>query len=108
MSPEAQKIVDDLRAHVIQEFDRLVELVQEEAVNDILARLSPTTKPKARIKTPIAPTVPQETDEEPQSSPIVHYANPADDPNYGALGSDAQPTGRHGSVTTTVTAKKGI
>ena len=42
MSPQAQKIIDDLKAHMESAFETLVNLVQEEAVNEMVGKLAPT------------------------------------------------------------------
>lgn len=43
MSPAAEKIIKDLKDHMTSAFNELVALVQEEAVNEMISKLSPAT-----------------------------------------------------------------
>jgi hypothetical protein len=110
MSPHAQKIIDDLKARIETDIDTLINLVQEEAVNEMIAKLAPTKAKvrliKERVQIPLEPVVtPIQEDDETEEEPgptLTKYANPADDPMYGMLGSGCYSSGRAGGVVTEV------
>jgi len=103
MSPAAQKIINDLHAHMEAAFEQLVDLVQEEAVNEMISKLSPTTA-KARLikERPLIVVAPIQEDDD-ASFQRSGFLNPEDDPNYGAVGSGCYSTGKMGAVVTEVT-----
>ena len=113
MSPEAQQLIDEWKEYNEQRFNKLVALIQTEAVSDILTKLQgkPTEvfitneedmPAKAEVEGLKNPSRLQELEARRQArkqnkevqKPKV-YANPADDPNYGMMGSDAASTGEY-------------
>lgn len=116
MSKEAEDLIEEWRQYNETMFNRLVALVQTEAVNGILSKLNPNG---ATIEVPVAfPPVthsggPRKTVAELEAERLARkankgvtaprvYANPEDDPNYGMMGSAAAAQGGAGAVVTEV------
>lgn len=129
MSPEAKKILDDLKAYTDRAYELFIAQVQKDAVADMLERMTgkrPVEANPAKKKfisiaaggatvSFEAPTiennaVPEDyitnTEEDMNDAgeriPVKTYADPADDPNYGMIGSSCYSTGKKGGIVTTI------
>lgn len=112
MSPEAAQIIEEWRVYNETQFEKLINLLKKEAVQDILERIMPNAgelmdRREAEGNKKAAEVVPGEEQKispdtlrklmagrKPPTAPTkVVYANPEDDPNYGSLNSDAVSSG---------------